>query len=74
MDVVKTNINAFFAKKEPWQVASITASTTLLAVWLYQFITKEESKYLSDNERRLQDVEFFVCEFIQSFNFVGLRW
>ncbi|KAL7016927.1 hypothetical protein ACKWTF_010202 [Chironomus riparius] len=43
MDVVKTNINAFFAKKEPWQIASITASTTLLAVWLYQFITKEES-------------------------------
>ena len=61
MDVVKTNINTFFAKKEPWQIASITASTTLLAVWLYQFITKEESKFMSDNERRLQDVlDFFL--------------
>jgi len=50
MDVVKTNVNAFFAKKEPWQIASITASTTLLAVWLYQFITKEESEFFfADN-------------------------
>jgi hypothetical protein len=68
MDVVKTNVNAFFAKKEPWQIASITASTTLLAVWLYQFITKEESKLLLlITVRRLQDVGIFVNLFNLNF-------
>lgn len=44
MDVVKSNINALFVKKEPWQIVGITTTSTLFVVWLYQFVTKEESK------------------------------
>ncbi|KAG5672948.1 hypothetical protein PVAND_003035 [Polypedilum vanderplanki] len=43
MDLFKTHVNAFFGKKEPWQVATITASSTLLLVWLYQFVSQEQS-------------------------------
>lgn len=44
MDAAKAHINALFVKKEPWQIVTITTSSTLLIVWLYQFLTKEESK------------------------------
>lgn len=44
MDVAKNHINLLFANKEPWQIAAITTSSTLFAVWLYQFVTKEESE------------------------------
>lgn len=47
MDVVKNHVNQVFAKKEPWQIAAISTSATLLAVWLYQFLTKEESELSS---------------------------
>lgn len=45
MDIVKTNINTFFGKKEPWQIATITATSTLLAVWIYQYLMDERSKF-----------------------------
>jgi hypothetical protein len=51
MDVIKAHINALFVKKEPWQIVSITASSTLMLVWIYQFLTKEESELQHDLSR-----------------------
>lgn len=61
MDVAKSHVNALFAKKEPWQIAAISTMSTLLAVWLYQFLAKEESELTA---------EFFVRF---SLNFCSFR-
>lgn len=45
MDVAKNQVNLLFVKKEPWQIAAISTMSTLFVVWLYQFLTKEESEY-----------------------------
>jgi hypothetical protein len=45
MEVAKNQVNQLFAKKEPWQIVAITTSSTLFVVWLFQFLTKEESKW-----------------------------
>jgi hypothetical protein len=45
MEVAKAQVNLLFAKKEPWQVAAISTMSTLFVVWLFQFMTKEESKW-----------------------------
>ncbi|XP_018320081.1 sphingosine-1-phosphate lyase [Agrilus planipennis] len=42
-EIVKTGINNAFVSKEPWQIVTITTSTVLLSVWLYEFIFQEES-------------------------------
>jgi hypothetical protein len=65
MDVVKAQINALFAKKEPWQIAAITTSSTLFVVWLYQFVTKEESKILSHNKSRSKFITKVQYPFFQ---------
>lgn len=38
----KNTLNGAFSNKEPWQIATITASTVLLSVWLYQFLFEDE--------------------------------
>lgn len=48
MDVAKAQINQLFAKKEPWQIVAITSTSTLFVVWLYHFLTKEESELSID--------------------------
>lgn len=40
----RTTLNSQFAAKEPWQIVTITASTVLFTVWLYEFIFQDESK------------------------------
>lgn len=37
-------INAIFANREPWQIATITATTVLSTVWLWEFFNQDESK------------------------------
>lgn len=42
MDIVTSKVNTLFARKEPWQIVAITTTTTLLVVWIYEFLQKEE--------------------------------
>ncbi|XP_017108341.2 sphingosine-1-phosphate lyase [Drosophila bipectinata] len=43
---VAEGINRAFGPKEPWQVATITATTVLGGVWLYTVICQDESIYV----------------------------
>lgn len=38
-------INHMFENKEPWQIAAMTSATTLTIVWLWTFVSQDESKY-----------------------------
>lgn len=44
--LITENINRLFANREPWQVATITATAVLSSVWLWSFINQDESKLL----------------------------
>ena len=37
-------MNFFFEKREPWQIAALSSMSTIFVVWMYQFLTKDESK------------------------------
>ena len=43
--LITENINRLFANREPWQVATITATAVLSTIWLWSFINQDESKY-----------------------------
>lgn len=43
---LKGYVNAYFEEREPWEIVVITSGTILLAVWLWQFIFQDESKYI----------------------------
>ncbi|KAB0800592.1 hypothetical protein PPYR_06332 [Photinus pyralis] len=40
---LKNVVNNHFSSKEPWQIVTITTSTVLLSVWIYEFIFQDES-------------------------------
>ncbi|KAK7862379.1 hypothetical protein R5R35_004164 [Gryllus longicercus] len=48
---LKLAINGYFRNKEPWQIVTITASSVLASVWLWEFIFQEES-VLSRGKRK----------------------
>lgn len=58
MDLAKNHVNLLFAKKEPWQIAAISTMSTLFAVWLYQFVTKEESELSAFLFKKLFSINF----------------
>lgn len=41
--MVTRQINSLFVNKEPWQVAAMTATTVLTAVWMWEFVNQDES-------------------------------
>ncbi|CAH1982781.1 unnamed protein product [Acanthoscelides obtectus] len=50
MDLVKQPLNFFkgtinnqFSGKEPWQIVTITTSTVLITIWLYELVNQDES-------------------------------
>ncbi|XP_073813890.1 sphingosine-1-phosphate lyase [Musca autumnalis] len=43
--LITESINRLFANREPWQVATITATAVLSSVWLWSFINQDESIY-----------------------------
>ncbi|XP_061387424.1 sphingosine-1-phosphate lyase [Musca vetustissima] len=43
--LITENLNRLFANREPWQVATITATAVLSSVWLWSFINQDESIY-----------------------------
>jgi len=45
----KTSVNNLFGQCEPWQVASITASSVLTSIWLWNFLFQDESKFFIVN-------------------------
>lgn len=42
--VLTRQINILFANKEPWQIATITATSVLTTVWIWEQINQDESK------------------------------
>jgi len=38
--------NLFGQQCEPWKVASITASSVLTSIWIWNFVFQDESKFL----------------------------
>ncbi|XP_050429258.1 sphingosine-1-phosphate lyase isoform X1 [Adelges cooleyi] len=42
----KNTINTMFGNTEPWQIASITASSILTSIWLWNFLVQDESFYV----------------------------
>ena len=40
---IQSGINKLFVNKEPWQIVVITTTSVLSAVWLYEFLNKDES-------------------------------
>ncbi|XP_066582338.1 sphingosine-1-phosphate lyase isoform X2 [Prorops nasuta] len=40
---LKGVVNNFFQDKEPWQIVTITTTTVLTSVWLWNFIVQQES-------------------------------
>jgi hypothetical protein len=42
-DSIRLIINDSCSKLEPWQIASVTATTVLAGVWLWKFLFQEES-------------------------------
>lgn len=47
IQVLTKYVNNVFAKKEPWQIAAISASTAFTLVWLWNFVSEDESKSFS---------------------------
>ncbi|KAK0096393.1 hypothetical protein PV326_005629 [Microctonus aethiopoides] len=45
MDSVKGLINNSFKEKEPWQIVTITSTSVLGAVWVWNFIHQDETLY-----------------------------
>lgn len=43
LNVVTRQINSLFVNKEPWQVATMTATTVLVTVWMWEFVNQDES-------------------------------
>lgn len=41
---ITRQVNALFANKEPWQVASITAVSLMTTIWIWEQIQHDESK------------------------------
>lgn len=44
LSIAKSTVNHLFGQCEPWQVASITASTVVSSIWLWNFVFQDESK------------------------------
>ncbi|XP_050295016.1 sphingosine-1-phosphate lyase [Anthonomus grandis grandis] len=68
LDLLKSGINITFSGKEPWQIVSITTSSVLFIVWLYDFLDRDESlsvrgkktifrlaKYIPQVRRKVED-------------------
>lgn len=44
--LTKNTVNNLFGQCEPWQVASITASSVLSSIWIWNFVFQDESKFM----------------------------
>ncbi|XP_074042202.1 sphingosine-1-phosphate lyase [Leptinotarsa decemlineata] len=43
LNSIRFGINSVFNGKEPWQIVTITSSTVILTLWIYDFIFQDES-------------------------------
>lgn len=59
LSVVTRQINSLFVNKEPWQVAAMTATTVLTAVWMWEFVNQDESMQAPIS---IHFVEIILCD------------
>lgn len=45
VDIPAKFVNNLFQNKEPWQIVTVTTTTTLATILLLNFIFQDESKY-----------------------------
>lgn len=45
--ILKAAINNGFKDKEPWQIVTVTTSTVLLTICMWETLHHEECKYIS---------------------------
>ncbi|XP_060525909.1 sphingosine-1-phosphate lyase [Cylas formicarius] len=43
LNLFKSSLNNAFSGKEPWQIVTLTTSSVLFAVWLYDFLNQDET-------------------------------
>lgn len=46
LQIVTRQINGIFGNREPWQIATITATTVLTTVWIWEFLNHDESEFV----------------------------
>lgn len=46
LGTIKFFINDVFKEKEPWQIVTITTTTLLTSIWLWDFLFQDESMKL----------------------------
>lgn len=46
LNAVKSVVNGVFKEKEPWQIVTITTTTVLGAVWIWNFVFQDESWFI----------------------------
>ncbi|KAG7190951.1 hypothetical protein KM043_007002 [Ampulex compressa] len=51
-DVVRESINSSFRNKEPWEIVTITTTTVLTVVWMWNFVNEEEA-FLERRKKQL---------------------
>lgn len=44
LNLVTRQINSIFAGREPWQIATITATTVLTTMWFWELLIQDDSK------------------------------
>lgn len=44
IQVLTKYVNNAFGNKQPWQIATISASAAFTLVWLWNFVNQDESK------------------------------
>lgn len=45
LQLLGRHIDGLFGARQPWQIAAISASTTLSLVWLWNVVCHDQSKY-----------------------------
>lgn len=58
--VLTHQINILFGNKEPWQIATITATSVLTTVWIWEQINQDESKNFIINVFICWRIEHFI--------------
>uniref|UniRef100_A0A1A9WWT6 sphinganine-1-phosphate aldolase n=1 Tax=Glossina brevipalpis TaxID=37001 RepID=A0A1A9WWT6_9MUSC len=49
--LITENINRLFINREPWQVATLTATIVLSAAWFWNFVNQDESIWLRSRKK-----------------------
>lgn len=61
VNILKGCVNNSFQNKEPWQIVTITATTVLGTVWIWNFIFQDESLVSRGKKKFLKLARYIPC-------------